>query len=293
MAWWQWGDDTAAHVVVCAHGLSRQGRDFDVLAQALLARAAELGTPLRVVCPDVVGRGESDWLKDPMGYQFTTYVGDMLSMLTQLHQESAISTLDWLGTSMGGIIGMSLAGMPGLPLPTPIHRLVLNDVGPTIEWTALERIGEYLGKSGTFATVEQGAAAMRAISTGFGPHTDSEWLALSRPLFKALPQGGYRLHYDPAIAVPYGHMTREASVQGEAALWQIYDQITADTLVLRGADSDLLSQGTVQSMKERGPRPRAVEFPGVGHAPTLVAREQVEVVLDFLLPGANLSLEAP
>ena len=293
MAWWQWGDDTAAHVVVCAHGLSRQGRDFDVLAQALLGRSAGLARPLRVVCPDVVGRGESDWLKDPMGYQFTTYVGDMLSMLAQLHQESAISTLDWLGTSMGGIIGMSLAGMPGLPLPTPIHRLVLNDVGPTIEWTALERIGEYLGKSGTFATIEQGAAAMRAISMEFGPHTDAQWLALSRPMLRALPDGSYRLHYDPAIAVPYRHMTREASVQGEATLWQIYDQITADTLVLRGADSDLLSRGTLQSMKERGPRPQAIEFAGVGHAPTLVATEQVQAVLDFLLPGANIGLEAP
>lgn len=292
MAWWQWGDDKAAQVLVCVHGLSRQGRDFDVLAQALLRRAAELGTTLRVVCPDVVGRGESDWLKDPMGYQFTTYVGDMLGMLAQLHQDSPISTLDWLGTSMGGIIGMSLAGMPGLPLPVPIRRLVLNDVGPTIEWSALERIGEYLGKSGSFATVEQGAEAMRAISTGFGPHTDAEWLALSRPMFRALPDGRFRLHYDPAIALPYSHMTREASVQGEAALWQIYDQITADTLILRGSDSDLLSRETVRAMRERGPRPQVVEFAGVGHAPTLVVPEQVQVVLDFLLPKAHIGLES-
>lgn len=291
MAWWQWGCDEAEHALVCAHGLSRQGRDFDVLAQALLERAAELGRPLRVICPDVVGRGESDWLKDPMGYQFTTYVGDMLGMLAQLHQDCAIGTLDWIGTSMGGIIGMSLAGMPGLPLPVPIRRLVLNDVGPSIEWSALERIGEYLGKSGNFGSVEQGAEAMRSISTGFGPHTDAQWLALSRPMFKALPEGGFRLHYDPAIAIPYSHMTRELSAQGEAALWQIYDQITADTLILRGADSDLLSRDTVRTMLDRGPRPRVVEFPGVGHAPTLVATEQVQVVLDFLLPRAHIGPE--
>ena len=293
MAWWQWGDTAAARVLVCAHGLSRQGRDFDVLAQALLQRATQLDQPLRVVCPDVVGRGESDWLKDPMGYQFTTYVGDMLSMLAQLHQTAPMSTLDWVGTSMGGIIGMSLAGMPGLPLPVPVHQLVLNDVGPSIEWSALERIGEYLGKSSTFATVEEGAASMRAISTGFGPHTDEQWLALSRPMLRALPGGGFRMHYDPAMAVQYSHLTREASAQGEAALWEIYDQISADTLVLRGAESDLLSLETVRQMQERGPRPRVVEFRGVGHAPTLVAPDQVQAVLDFLLPGADMLSRTP
>lgn len=289
MAWWQWGDAAAPHLIVCAHGLSRQGRDFDVLARALLKRAAEMGEPVRVVCPDVVGRGESDWLKDPMGYQFTTYVGDMLAMLTRLHQSAPLKTLDWVGTSMGGIIGMSLAGMPSLPLPVPVRRLVLNDVGPSIEWSALERIGQYLGKSGTFATVEQGAAAMRAISASFGPHTDEQWLALSRPMFKPLPEGGFRLHYDPAIAVPYGHLTREASIQGEAAMWQIYGQITADTLVLRGAVSDLLSPATAQAMAEQGPRARVIEFAGIGHAPTLVAEDQVRTVLDFLLGHPNAS----
>lgn len=293
MAWWQWGEEKAPHLVVCAHGLSRQGRDFDVLAQALVQRAAQQGQALRVVCPDVVGRGESDWLKDPMGYQFTTYVGDMLAMLAQLHQGASIDTLDWVGTSMGGIIGMSLAGMPSLPLPTPIHRLVLNDVGPSVAWAALERIGQYLGKSSTFSTVEQAAEAMRAISSSFGPHTDEQWLALSRPMLKPLPEGGFRLHYDPAIAVPYGHVTQEASAQAEAALWSIYDQISADTLVLRGADSDLLVPETVQAMVERGPRAKVIEFAGVGHAPTLVAEGQVREVLDFLLPASAGKPEVP
>ncbi len=287
MAWWQWGDPTASRLVVCVHGLSRQGRDFDVVARALLQRAADTGQPLRVVCPDVVGRGESDWLKDPMGYQFVTYVGDMLAMLSQLHRSAPLDTLDWVGTSMGGIIGLSLAGMPKLPLPVPIRRLILNDVGPAIEWAALERIGQYLGRSGTFATIEQAAEAMRAVSTSFGPHTDEQWLALSRPMLKALPEGGFRLHYDPAIAVPFAHVTQEASVQGEAALWQIYDQITAETLVLRGADSDLLSVATSQAMQKRGPQARVVEFAGVGHAPTLVALDQVLTVLDFLLPAST------
>ena len=283
MAYWQWGDAAAAHLVVCVHGLSRQGRDFDVLARALLARAAAQGQALRVVCPDVVGRGESDWLKEPMGYQFPTYVGDMLTLLGTLAQQAPIARLDWVGTSMGGLIGLMLAGAPDLPLPLPMRRLVLNDVGPVIEWQALQRIGQYLGKSGPFESVEAGAARLRELAPGFGPHTDAQWLALSRPMLRPAPQGGWRLHYDPAIAVPYAAVTQESSAQGEALLWQLYDQVTAETLVLRGADSDLLSAATARAMQARGPRPRVLEFAGVGHAPTLVADDQVAAVCDFLL----------
>ena len=283
MAYWQWGDAAAAHLVVCVHGLSRQGRDFDVLARALLARAAAQGQALRVVCPDVVGRGDSDWLKEPMGYQFPTYVGDMLTLLGTLAQQAPIARLDWVGTSMGGLIGLMLAGAPDLPLPLPMRRLVLNDVGPVIEWQALQRIGQYLGKSGPFESVEAGAARLRELAPGFGPHTDAQWLALSRPMLRPAPQGGWRLHYDPAIAVPYAAVTQESSAQGEALLWQLYDQVTAETLVLRGADSDLLSAATARAMQARGPRPRVLEFAGVGHAPTLVADDQVAAVCDFLL----------
>lgn len=286
MAWWQWGDAEAGALIVCVHGLSRQGRDFDVLARALLARAQQQGQPLRVVCPDVVGRGESDWLKDPNGYQFPTYVADMLTMLAALQQQAPIATFDWVGTSMGGLIGIMLAGTPELPLPRPLRRLVLNDVGPAVAWAALQRIGEYLGKSGHFASVEAAAAAMRVISQGFGPHTDEQWLALSRPMLRPLPQGGWRLHYDPGIAVPYAGVTQESTAQAEAMLWQLYDQVQAETLVLRGAESDLLSPATTQAMSERGPRARVLEFAGVGHAPTLVADDQVAAVLDFLLPRA-------
>ncbi len=283
MAYWLWGDAAAAHLVVCVHGLSRQGRDFDVLARALLARAAAQGQALRVVCPDVAGRGDSDWLKEPMGYQFPTYVGDMLTLLGMLAQQAPIARLDWVGTSMGGLIGLMLAGAPDLPLPLPMRRLVLNDVGPVIEWQALQRIGQYLGKSGPFESVEAGAARLRELAPGFGPHTDSQWLALSRPMLRPAPQGGWRLHYDPAIAVPYAAVTPESSAQGEALLWQLYDQVTAETLVLRGADSDLLSAATASAMQARGPRPRVLEFAGVGHAPTLVADDQVAAVCDFLL----------
>ena len=284
MAYWEWnatGNPAHPHVVVCVHGLSRQGRDFDTLARALSQHA-------RVVCPDVVGRGHSDWLADPMGYQIPTYAADMLALLAQVHAQAPITTLDWVGTSMGGLIGMAVAGQPGLPLPAPVRRLVLNDVGPVIQWEALQRIGLYLGQAPRFGSLEEASAAMWAISTSFGPHTADEWLALSRPMVRALPEGGFVLHYDPAIAMPFKALTREAAVAGEAALWQLYDHIGARTLLLRGQDSDLLSPATAHAMSQRGPRARVVEFEGVGHAPTLVAAEQVTAVRDFLLAAEGV-----
>jgi pimeloyl-ACP methyl ester carboxylesterase len=280
MAYWQWGDAAAGHVVVCVHGLSRQGRDFDWLAQALLARA---DGPLRVVCPDVVGRGRSDWLKDPAGYVAPQYVADMLPLLRQLQAQAPIGVLDWVGTSMGGLIALGIGGTPGLPLPARVRRLVLNDVGPTIQWSALARIATYLGNTGRFASLDQAADAMWAISTSFGPHSREQWLALSRHMVRPVPDGGFTLHYDPAIAVPFRMLTPEAAAEGEQALWQLYDQVTARTLLTRGAESDLLSRATALAMTTRGPRVSLVEFAGVGHAPTFVAADQIEVVASFLL----------
>lgn len=276
MAYWQWGRPDAPHVVLCVHGLSRQGRDFDTLAQALLARGDDT---LRVVCPDVVGRGQSDWLKDPRGYQVPAYAADMLVLLQTLQP----ATLDWVGTSMGGLIGMALAGQPQQPFP--IRKLVLNDVGPAISWQAIERIGTYLGDPLRFASVEEAAEALRRISLGFGPHTQEQWLALTRPMLKPAPEGDGRLmlHYDPAIAVPFRALTPENSAQGEVVLWQLYDAIRAQTLLLRGTESDLFARETALAMTQRGPHAGLVEFPGVGHAPTLVAEDQVRAVCDFLL----------
>ena len=286
MAYWQWGKPDSAHVVLCVHGLSRQGRDFDVLAQALCAHTANSPDGIRVICPDVVGRGESDWLEDPMGYQVPAYAGDMLALLAQLHSQSPITTLDWVGTSMGGLIGLVVCGQPELPLPVPVRRLVLNDVGPAIEWGAIVRIGTYLGQAGHFNTQQSAADAMWAISQGFGPHTSAQWLALSLPMIRPVVKEAddlFRLHYDPAIGVPFKLATEESAQQGEAMLWQLFDAIQAQTLLTRGKVSDLLSVATAQAMTERGPRARLVEFEGVGHAPTLIATEQVSTVVDFLL----------
>ena len=285
MAYWCWGQADAARVVVCVHGLSRQGRDFDVLAAALVARSTE---PLRVVCPDVVGRGRSDWLREPEGYQLSTYAADMLALLAQLHAQAPIGHLSWFGTSMGGLIGMAVAGSPRLPLPSPVRRLVLNDVGPVIEWEALERIGRYLGSGARFDTLDEAAAAMWQISASFGPHTPQQWRTLSEAMVRPLPEGGFALHYDPAIAVPFRALTRDGAQQGQASLWQLYDAITAQTLLTRGAESDLLKAETAREMTRRGPMAQLVEFPGVGHAPTFVAPEQVALAVAFLLEQAQL-----
>ncbi len=292
MAYWQWGDPDSPHVVLCVHGLTRQGRDFDVLARALCQRASDAGLSLRVICPDVVGRGQSDWLKDPAGYQIPAYAADMLALLAKLHSEAPIAVLDWLGTSMGGLIGLLICGQPDLPLPQRVRKLVLNDVGPAVEWAALQRIGTYLGKSGEFESVQQAADAMWAISSSFGPHTPEQWLLLSTPMVRAVENTDssapkrWTLHYDPAIAEPFRASTETAAKKGQALLWRLYDQISADTLLLRGAESDLLSVDTAKSMKERGPRARLVEFSGVGHAPTMTSEDQVAVVADFLLASA-------
>jgi pimeloyl-ACP methyl ester carboxylesterase len=295
MAYWQWGDADAAHVVLCVHGLTRQGRDFDVLARALVERA---GGPLRVICPDIVGRGHSDWLRNPQAYQIPTYAGDVLTLIAQLNAEHPIGTLDYVGTSMGGLIGMAIAGSPQLPMPSPIRKLVLNDVGPAISQVAIERIGAYVGKGGRYASIDEAADAMWALSTSFGPHTAQEWRELSRHMLVPAAQrsedgsaklasaqdgGPFMLHYDPAIGQAIRALTPETAVQAQAAMWGLYDGIGARTLLLRGAVSDLLTRETAQAMAERGPRARLVEFDDVGHAPTLVAPAQHRVVVDFLL----------
>ncbi|ALV07846.1 alpha/beta fold hydrolase [Roseateles depolymerans] len=269
MAYWEWGQADNPRVLVCVHGLSRQGRDFDAVARRLSDR-------YRVICPDVVGRGESDWLGDPRNYQLPQYVSDMVTLLARL----GVSQVDWLGTSMGGLIGLALAAMPS----SPVGRLILNDVGPTIEFVALQRIAGYLGRAPQFENCQQGAEYLRGISEGFGPHTDEQWLQLSRAMFKA-DGDRCRLHYDPRIGQGLAGLTPELAKAGEAQLWAAYDAVRCPTLLLRGTESDLLSAATAQAMTLRGPRARVVEFAHVGHAPTLVTEDQIAVVEAFLEEG--------
>ena len=286
MAWWSWGDPSAAHVVVCVHGLTRQGRDFDRLAQALVARAERAGQAIHVVCPDVAGRGHSEWLAQAALYQIPQYASDMLALLGALQRHAPIQKLDWVGTSMGGLIGMALAGQPGLPLPVPMRRLVLNDVGPAVAWPSIVRMQQYVGRYGRFDNLSDAAAELRRLSLGFGPVPDDIWLELSSHMVRQLPDGGLTLHYDPAIGEPIRAMTPEAAQAAEAVVWTLYDQIAAQVLLVRGLESDLLTSETAQAMTERGPKAQLVQWPGCGHAPTLTDPAHIAVLADFLLGPA-------
>jgi pimeloyl-ACP methyl ester carboxylesterase len=280
MAYASWGPANAAHVVFCVHGLTRQGRDFDILAQALVAaaEAAQL-PPIRVICPDVVGRGRSDWLSDPMGYQFPQYASDMAVLIQSLNSQHPIERLDWVGTSMGGVIGMLLASKE---MPVPIRNLVLNDIGPPVSWKSIQFMQTYVGEVGRFASVQDAANAMWEVSKSFGPHTTAEWLALSQHMVKRLDDGAYCLHYDPQLRVPIRAVTEDAAKAGEATLWQIYDAVRCKTLLIHGAQSELLSVDAVKAMTQRGPRVQVATVEGVGHAPTLTHQDQIDIVLAFL-----------
>ena len=282
MAYWRWGDARNPRVLLCVHGLSRQGRDFDVLARSLAGH-------YQVICPDVVGRGHSDWLADPKGYQVFSYVADMVALLQQLQKELGVSEpldIDWVGTSMGGLIGLGFSSLPPKASGGRLRRFVLNDVGPRLRHDAIVRIGDYLGRPLRFGSEQEAADYLLSISTGFGPHTPEQWLTLSRPLLRSVEGGALVLHYDPSIAEPFRNVTAEQTAAGAQALWQVYDGLAGlacEVLLLRGETSDLLDRETAIEMTQRGPGAKLVEFRGVGHAPTLIAPDQVNVVREFLL----------
>jgi len=265
VAYTEWGEPGNPRVLVCVHGLTRCGRDFDALAQAMSDR-------YRVICPDVVGRGRSDWLPDKLGYAIPQYCADMVTLLARADADS----VHWLGTSMGGIIGMALASMER----TPIERLVLNDVGPVVTAVSIARIGEFLGMAPKFATIEQAEAYVRFVSAPFGELTDEQWRHLTVHTLRPLAEGGFEMAYDPGMAAPY---QRDLGDGKDVELWSAYDAIRCPTLVLRGAQSDLLTADTARKMAERGPKARVVEIAGVGHAPMLMDPAQIAVVRGFLL----------
>ena len=267
LAYVEWGAPDNPNVLICVHGLTRMGRDFDRLARALADR-------YRVVCPDVVGRGRSDWLRDPGSYVLPQYVADMVTLIARLGVES----VHWVGTSMGGLIGLTLAGQPG----SPIKRLVLNDVGPKVNPEALARIGDYVGKPMRFSSVEEAVDYITLISLGFGLRDRDEWREITQSVLKA-DGDGFTLHYDLRLALPIKAMTPEIAAASEAALWKFYDQIQCPTLLIRGANSDLLSHETATAMTQRGPRASLVEFAGVGHAPMFFDPAQIGAVRNFLL----------
>jgi pimeloyl-ACP methyl ester carboxylesterase len=266
IAYLEWGDPGNPRVLICVHGLTRCARDFDALAR-------ELSAHYRVVCPDVAGRGDSDWLPDPMLYAVPQYVADMVTLIARLDVEG----VHWVGTSMGGLIGMTLAAQAG----TPVTRLVLNDVGPVITKVSLERIAAYLGTAPVFPSLDAAEQYVRAVGAPFGSHSDAEWRFLTEVVLRRTSDGGYRLHYDPRIAEP----VRAQMPERDLELWPTYEALRCPTLVLRGALSDLLTRATCDQMAARGPKAKVVEIPGVGHAPTLLHADQIALVRDFLLAG--------
>jgi pimeloyl-ACP methyl ester carboxylesterase len=280
MAYWSWGSPHHSHVVLCVHGLARQGLDFDVLAQKLIGAD---GKRCRVVSVDVAGRGMSDWLPDPALYQVPQYAADLVTLMMALKGQGA-QTIDWVGTSMGGLIGIAVAAQTVLQSQLKSlkpRKLILNDIGPVVQWAALQRISGYLGADKRFASEQEAMDYLWQLSTSFGPHTPEQWRDLCKPMLR--PDGQtFKLHYDPAIALPVRATTPETAAQGEAMLWQLYDAIQSETLLIRGAESDLISPETAQAMQARGPKAKLVQFEGVGHAPMLVQPEQTQAVEEFL-----------
>jgi pimeloyl-ACP methyl ester carboxylesterase len=262
MAYTDWGDPDNPDLVFCVHGLTRNARDFDRLAAALSPR-------YRVICPDVTGRGLSDWLLDPSGYVVPNYVNHMLTLLAR----SGAERIHWVGTSMGGLIGMGLAALD----QSPIRSLVLNDVGPVLDAPALRRIGEYVGRAPRFASVEEAEAYMRRVGPGFGELDDQAWREITLSSIRQAGEG-WCMRYDPAI----GEVMRATVDTMDANLWPLWDRIRCPVLVLRGEHSDLLSSATLAEMTQRGPGARTVVIPDTGHAPMLMKAGEIALVSDFL-----------
>jgi pimeloyl-ACP methyl ester carboxylesterase len=264
LAFEEWGD-AGAPPVVCVHGLTRNGRDFDVLARAL-------SPAWRVVCPDLPGRGHSDWLDDPMLYQAQHYVTALAHLLAWIGRDVA-----WIGTSLGGICGMVIAAADG----APISRLVLNDVGPFIPAEALRRIRDYMVASGDspmmsrFPDIETVERHLRIIHAPFGPLSDAQWTALARNSARALPDGRFAMHYDPRIAEPL-----RGTDPVDVDMWSFWDRIRVPRMVIRGETSDILLRETAARMEASGAL--VYQVPETGHAPALLDPPQIEVIRSFL-----------
>ena len=261
LSYLDWGRSDVDRVIVCVHGLTRNARDFDFIAAVLSQKA-------RVVTVDIPGRGQSDWLKEPTNYTYQQYAADMTSLIARL----GIDRLDWIGTSMGGLLGIIVASQPN----SPIARLVVNDVGPFIPKAALRRIADYIVLENRFSSLEALERNIRKVHAPFGPLTDAHWAHMTRHSSRKLADGTWTMNYDPQIAL---NVARNVA---DVDLWTLWDRISCPTLVLRGGDSDLLLAATAAEMRERGPKATLIEFAGVGHAPALMADDQISAVQEWL-----------
>ena len=265
MAYHAWGDPSNTQVLICVHGLTRRGSDFKTLAQAMCQ-------DFYVVCPDVVGRGDSDRLSNPIQYAVPQYVADM----TQLVKHLGAAQINWFGTSMGGLIGMVYAAMPN----SPIRKMLINDVGPRIEPEAIARLGSYVGQAFSFSNRADALEKLNEICATFGDHSPEEWETYNGPML-VQRDGKWVMHYDPDIAVPFASVNPMIAKAGEMAMWHVFKQIHIPILIIRGGDSDLLSAATVAEMCKSNPYARSIEIPNVGHAPAFVKAEQIALAKEF------------
>jgi pimeloyl-ACP methyl ester carboxylesterase len=265
MHYYEWGDEDNPRVLLCVHGLTRTGRDFDFLAEAL-------ARDYRVVCPDVAGRGRSEWLETKSDYGYPQYCADMTALIARVTagMECAI---DWVGTSMGALLGIILAARRG----TPIRKLVLNDAGMFVPKAALERLGRYVGRVRSFPSLDALEAETRRVCAPFGPLSDAHWRHLTVHGARQNPDGTWTTGYDPAIRAPFDGDIVDLDL---SAYW---NAVRCPALVIRGAQSDVLLHETAMAMASSGPKARLVEIEGVGHAPMLTVPEQIAIVREFLL----------
>jgi len=263
IAYHEWAGPAGAPTVLCVHGLTRNGRDFDRLAAAL-------AQDFRVVAPDMAGRGQSDWLCHGEDYGYPVYINDVVVLLARLGLEEVL----WVGTSMGGLVGMLIAALPH----APIRRMVVNDIGPLIAKEGLERIASYVGQDPSFPGVDAIESYLRQVAASFGPLSDADWHHLAIHSARKRPDGSFGLAYDPGI----GDAFHRGPVN-DVDLWAQWDRITCPTLVIRGAQSDLLRASDAKAMTERGPRAKLLEVAEAGHAPALMAADQIAAVRAFLL----------
>lgn len=263
LAYTEWGTaGNGRRTLVCVHGLTRNGRDFDSLAEALSDR-------FRVICPDIAGRGKSGWLADAAQYDIPLYLSDMAALIARLD----VDEVDWLGTSMGGLIGLFLAAQPG----TPIKRLILNDVGPKLSKIGLGRVAGYITQRPLFPDLAAAEGYFRQIHAAFGRLTDAQWRHLTETSVKP-ETGGYVFHFDPRIAERFAPAPAQ-----DVLLWPFWQAVQCPVLAIRGESSDLLDRETHLAMAESKPGLCTLhEVAGCGHAPALMDREQIKTVRDWL-----------
>ncbi|MCP5244982.1 MAG: alpha/beta hydrolase [Burkholderiales bacterium] len=270
IAYTDWGDPGNPHVVICVHGLTRNCRDFDYLAEVLSSQC-------RVICPDVVGRGQSDWLENERDYDYyPVYLSDATQLIKHIRDQYSVPVkIDWVGISLGGLIGMMIAINP----ENKIHKLVISDIGPLIPVAALKRMSEYVGKDVRFNNIAAFEAYIRQISVPFGRLTDDQWRHLTIHSARLLNDGTYCFYYDPKISASF----KAHALMDDINLWEYWDRLETPTLVIRGAESDVLLDKTAVEMQQRGPRAKIVELSGIGHAPILVDDQQILIVEKFLM----------